>query len=215
MNDIQIQPGDALIIIDLQNDFMPGGALAVAEGDKIVKPIRKLAKQFHEAGAVVVMTQDWHPHNHKSFASTHGVDPFSTVSLTYGEQVAWPDHCVQGTEGGDFEQWAVDIMDFADLIVRKGTNPEIDSYSAFFENDHKTKTGLTGFLRDRGVTRCYFVGLAYDFCVGYSASDAKREGFEAIVVKDLTKAIGMPIAEDVTTIDNMESQFAHLGVEVA
>jgi nicotinamidase/pyrazinamidase len=216
---IQINKDDALIIIDPQNDFVPGGALAVAGGDEIMEPVHKLAEQFHNTGAVVVMTQDWHPANHKSFASTHDVAPFSSVELSYGAQVAWPDHCVQGTEGGDFHQDAIQTEDFADLIIRKGTNPEIDSYSAFYENDQTTSTGLAGYLRDKGVKRCFFVGLAYDFCVGYSALDARKEGFEAIVLKDLTRAINMPVESEggaaLGTVDVIEKKFDEAGVEVA
>lgn len=183
----KIKRGDALIIVDPQVDFCPGGALAVEGGDEIMTSISALAREFREAGAVVVITQDWHPANQISFASQHGAEPFSTKQVSYGEQTMWPDHCVQGTPGAEFHP-ALDAT-LAQVIIRKGTNPLIDSYSAFTENDGVTTTGLGGYLDAMDVTRCFFVGLAYDYCVGYSALDAADDGFDAVVVRDLTRAI--------------------------
>lgn len=172
----------ALIVIDVQNDFCPGGALAVPEGDGIVDGINALMGDFD----AVVLTQDWHPAGHSSFASTHGAPPMSMVEMPYGPQVLWPDHCIQGTAGAAFHpRLRVD----GDLIIRKGYNPAIDSYSAFFENDHTTPTGLEGYLRTRGISNLTMVGLALDFCVHYSAVDAAGLGFDVTVRTDLSRAI--------------------------
>ena len=211
-----IGPSDALVIVDPQNDFCPGGALAVAGGDEIMAPIAALARRFRAAGGLVVVTQDWHPKEHKSFASSHqGKQPFGTAQMPYGEQVLWPDHCVQASSGADFHPDLRGAVESAHLIVRKGYNPEVDSYSAFFENDKATSTGLGGWLRDKGISRCFFVGLAYDFCVGYSALDAARRlGLEAVVLKDLSRAIAMPAGEG-TTVEAIERSFADAGVAVA
>jgi nicotinamidase/pyrazinamidase len=177
---------DVLIVVDVQNDFCPGGRLAVPAGDEIVAPVSRLARRF----ANVVLTQDWHPQGHQSFASSHpGKRPFETVALDYGEQVLWPDHCVQGTPGAAFHA-ALDIAHAA-LVVRKGFRRAIDSYSAFQENDRTTPTGLAGYLRERGLRRAFFVGLAFDFCVRYSAEDAQREGFTAVVVEDACRGIDL------------------------
>jgi nicotinamidase/pyrazinamidase len=177
---------DALIVIDVQNDFCPGGALAVAEGDEIIRRINGLMGEF----ATVVLTQDWHPANHASFADNHpGAEPFTLIQMPYGPQVLWPTHCVQGSRGADFHR---DLRtDPAHLIVRKGFRPEIDSYSAFFENDHVTPTGLEGYLRSRGVTAVTLVGLATDYCVAYSALDAARLEFKATVLEGATRAIDL------------------------
>ena len=177
---------DALIVIDIQNDFCPGGALAVAGGDEILAPVNALL----EAYQVKVLTQDWHPAGHGSFASSHpGAAPFSVTTLPYGEQVLWPDHCVIGTKGADFHP---DLnTDAADLILRKGFRAGVDSYSAFFENDHETPTGLDGYLRTRGVSRLTLVGLATDFCVQYSALDAARLGYDVTVRDDACRAIDL------------------------
>jgi nicotinamidase/pyrazinamidase len=212
----EIGPGDALVIVDPQNDFCPGGALAVAGGDEIMAPVAALARRFRAAGGLVVVTQDWHPKQHGSFASSHeGGAPFATAQMPYGEQVLWPDHCVQGTAGADFHPDLAPALEAAHLIVRKGYNPEVDSYSAFFENDKTTATGLGGWLKEKGVRRCFFVGLAYDFCVAYSALDAaRRHGLEAVVLKDLTRAIAMPAGEG-TTVDVAEIGFREAGVSVA
>ena len=176
----------ALIVIDVQNDFCPGGALAVAEGDSVVPRINAM---MAEAGTVV-LTQDWHPAGHGSFASSHeGKAPMETITLPYGEQVLWPDHCVQGSTGATFHPGL--RTDPADLILRKGTNPAIDSYSAFFENDRSTPTGLDGWLRTRGITTVTLAGLATDFCVQFSALDAARLGFETEVALDACRGIDL------------------------
>ena len=205
-------PTDALIIIDPQNDFCPGGALAVAEGDAIMPGIATLASRF----AHVVVTQDWHPAGHSSFASSHpGAAPFATTTMPYGEQVLWPDHCIQGSHGAAFHPAISAALDRAQMILRKGHNPAIDSYSAFRENDRTTPTGLGGFLRDLGVARCVFVGLAYDFCVGWSALDAGANGFKAVVVKELARPIAMPLVGGRTTVDDIEDRFRVAGVALA
>lgn len=177
---------DALIVIDVQNDFCPGGALAVAEGDEIISQINGLMAEF----ATVVLTQDWHPANHASFAANHpGAAPFSLTQMPYGPQVLWPTHCVQGTEGAAFHKAL--RTDPAQLVIRKGFRPQIDSYSAFFENDRTTATGLEGYLRNRGVTSVTLVGLATDYCVAYSALDAARLGFKATVLEGACRAIDL------------------------
>lgn len=177
---------DALVVIDVQNDFCPGGALAVPGGDEIVPGINDLMADY----SAVVLTQDWHPAGHSSFASSHvGRAPYDVAQMPYGPQVLWPDHCVQGARGAVFHEGL--NTDRADLIIRKGFNPQIDSYSAFFENDHSTPTGLEGYLRIRGITRLTMVGLATDFCVNYSALDAARLGFEVRVHLELCRAIDL------------------------
>ncbi len=177
---------EALIVIDVQNDFCPGGALAVADGDAIIPRINAMMGDF----AVKVLTQDWHPVDHSSFAANHpGADPFSLIEMPYGSQVLWPIHCVQGTPGAEFH---ADLRtDPADLIIRKGFRSAIDSYSAFFENDHRTPTGLEGYLRTRGVTDLTLVGLATDFCVAYSAIDAAKLGFNVTVLEGACRAIDL------------------------
>ncbi|WP_298968587.1 bifunctional nicotinamidase/pyrazinamidase [uncultured Roseobacter sp.] len=176
----------ALIVIDLQTDFCPGGALAVPEGDAIVAPINAL---IAEAEAVI-LTQDWHPAGHSSFASSHdGKAPYDMIDMPYGPQVLWPDHCIQGSLGAQFHPEL--HVDRADLIIRKGYNPQIDSYSAFFENDHTTPTGLEGYLRTRGIDELLMVGLALDFCVNFSAVDAAKLGFKVRVREDLCRAIDL------------------------
>lgn len=176
----------ALIVIDLQNDFCPGGALAVPEGDQIVSEINALMAEY----PIVILTQDWHPAGHSSFASSHdGKSPYDLIDMPYGPQVLWPDHCIQGSIGAQFH--ADLTTDRADLIIRKGFNPQIDSYSAFFENDRKTPTGLEGYLRTRGITDLTLVGLATDFCVNFSAVDAARLGFAVTVRQDLCRAIDL------------------------
>jgi nicotinamidase/pyrazinamidase len=177
-----------LIVIDAQNDFCPGGALAVPAGDEVMPLINQLADRFEH----VVLTQDWHPRDQISFASMHGVAPFSTILTPYGEQVAWPDHCVQATPGAAFHPLIeTGAAVRAQLILRKGYNRSVDSYSAFFENDRTTSTGLAGYLQERGLRRCVFVGLALDFCVRFSAEDAIGQGFEAVVITAATRAIDM------------------------
>ena len=175
-----------LIVVDVQNDFCPGGALAVPRGNEIIPIVNSLAARFRN----VVLTQDWHPRGHSSFASSHpGKKPFETVTADYGTQVLWPDHCVQNTRGAAFHK-ALDIPHAA-LIVRKGMHSAIDSYSTFYENDRKTPTGLIGYLRERGLTRLFLAGLAFDFCVRYSAEDARRAGFDAFVVEDACRGIDL------------------------
>lgn len=174
----------ALIVIDVQNDFCPGGSLAVSGGDEIVAGINAMMDSF----PAVILTQDWHPASHSSFASQHdGMDPMTLIDMPYGPQVLWPDHCIQGSTGAQFHP---DLTtDRADLIIRKGYNPAIDSYSAFFENDHTTPTGLEGYLRTRGVKNVTLVGLALDFCVNYSAVDAAKLGFNVTVTQEMCRAI--------------------------
>lgn len=177
---------DALIVIDVQNDFCPGGALAVEGGDAVVPLVNALLPEF----AVKVLTQDWHPADHTSFAANHpGAAPFSTLEMPYGSQVLWPSHCVQGTPGAAFHPGL--NTDAADLILRKGFRAAIDSYSAFFENDRSTPTGLEGYLRSRGVSRLVFTGLATDYCVAWSALDAARLGFAVEVVEAACRAIDL------------------------
>ena len=176
----------ALIVIDVQNDFCPGGALAVADGDQIVRGINALMADFD----AVILTQDWHPAGHSSFASSHGgAAPFGTVQMPYGPQVLWPDHCIQGTQGGAFHPDLNTAR--ADMIVRKGYTPAIDSYSAFFENDHETPTGLHGYLQTRGIDQLTLVGLATDFCVHFSAVDAAALGYRVTVRQGLCRAIDL------------------------
>ena len=174
----------ALLVIDVQNDFCPGGALAVPEGDEIVHSVNLLMASYD----AVVLTQDWHPAGHSSFASSHdGKTPYDLVEMPYGPQVLWPDHCIQGSVGAQFHP---DLQtDRADLVIRKGYNPAIDSYSALFENDHETPTGLEGYLRTRGIKSLTMVGLALDFCVNFSAVDAANLGFKVTVREDLCRAI--------------------------
>lgn len=181
----------ALIVIDMQNDFCPGGALAVAGGDQIVAPINDMMRDYD----AVVLTQDWHPADHSSFAENHrDAQPFSVTQMPYGPQVLWPRHCVIGSEGADFHSGL--RLDRADLVIRKGFRRQIDSYSAFFENDHETTTGLAGYLRERGLTDLTLVGLAHDFCVAWSAIDAARLGFTVRVVESATRAIDLNGSRD-------------------
>ena len=177
---------DVLIVTDQQRDFCPGGALAVPEGDAIMPAINRLARRF----AHVVITQDWHPPGHMSFASAHaGKNPFETIEVGYGPQTLWPDHCVQNTPGAAFHP-ELDVP-HAELVIRKGYHPGIDSYSAFRENDRKTPTGLAGYLRERGFTRATLCGLATDFCVFFSAMDAREAGFEATIVLEASRGIDL------------------------
>lgn len=181
-----ISPRTALLVIDVQNDFIPGGQLAVPEGDRIVPLINRLAEQFKQ----VVIAQDWHPAGHASFASSHpGRQPYEVIQLPYGEQTLWPDHCIQGSRGADFHSGL--NLPHAQLIIRKGCNPDIDSYSAFLEADRATTTGLAGYLKERGIDTVYMVGLALDFCVMFSALDARAAGFNTFVVLDACRAIDM------------------------
>ena len=182
----KIDAQSVLVAVDLQYDFMPGGALAVARGDEAVPAVNRLAPRF----ANVVLTQDWHPPGHASFATSHpGKKPFDTTRLAYGEQVLWPDHCVQNTRGADLHR---DLnVPHAQLVIRKGYHTGVDSYSTFYEADRKTPTGLVGYLMQRGLARVFLAGLATDFCVAWSAVDAAREGFETWVVEDACRAIDL------------------------
>src|SRR6267142_1761969 len=181
---LALRDSDVFVVVDVQNCFVPGGSLAVKGGDEIVPLVNRLAKRFRH----VVLTQDWHTADHVSFASQHaGKKPFDTVVLPYGSQVLWPDHCVQGTEGAMLHK-SLDIP-HAELILRKGYRRDVDSYSAFLEADKKTQTGLGGYLKQRGLKRVFLAGLATDFCVAWSALDARRQGFEALVVEDACRGI--------------------------
>jgi len=202
-----IQPRDALLVIDVQNDFCPavdgvGGALAVAGAHEIVPIINALGRRF----AHVLLTQDWHPRRHISFASSHaGKQPYEQTEAEYGPQALWPDHCVQGSAGAALHP-GLDLP-HAELVLRKGFRREIDSYSAFLENDHVTPTGLAGYLRERGLTRLFLCGLAYDFCVRFSAVDGAALGFECMVVEDATRAVGLP-----GSLEEAKEAFAVAGV---
>ena len=183
---MQLTPTDCLLVIDVQNDFLPGGALAVPDGDQVIPVVNRLAKAFGR----VVLTQDWHPREHVSFAANHaGTQPFGTIELPYGQQVLWPVHCVQHSTGAALAD-GLDVP-HAQLIVRKGYHPHIDSYSAFFEADRKTPTGLLGYLRELGMQRVFCVGLATDFCVAWSALDARAAGLEVAVIEDACRAIDL------------------------
>lgn len=200
---METTPNDALVIIDLQIDFCPGGALAVEGGNQIVPLINRLAKRFDH----VIATQDWHPHGHISFASTHGKHPFGeTTQAAYGIQALWPDHCVQGTRGAELHPEL--NVDNIELLLRKGFRKDIDSYSAFLENDHVTATGFAGYLRERAISRLFFVGLAFDYCVGSSAEDGAELGFDCYVVEDATRGI------DLHTMKAMEERLRVAGVEI-
>lgn len=184
IGEIEIGSSDILLVVDIQNDFCEGGALAVPGADEIVQPINEVASKFRH----VVLTQDWHPGGHRSFASAHrGRQPFEMIEVAYGQQILWPDHCVQGTRGAEFHS-ALRIP-HAELILRKGCHPDIDSYSAFVENDRTTRTGLAGYLSERGFNRVFLAGLALDFCVRYSAEDAHRSALRVVVLEDVCRAI--------------------------
>jgi nicotinamidase/pyrazinamidase len=201
---MQIDSQDVLLVIDVQNDFCPGGALAVADGDAVIDVIHRVAPRFEH----IVLTQDWHPAGHSSFASSYaGKKPFEPIELSYGAQTLWPDHCMQQTHGAEFHPRL--HLPQAELILRKGFRPEIDSYSAFFENDRVTPTGLAGYLRERNLTRVFLAGLAYDFCVGYSALDARRVGLPAVVIRDACRAIDLN-----GSVTRIEAEFSQAGVTV-
>jgi len=201
-----MQPGNdsVLIVIDVQNDFLPGGALAVANGDEIIAPINVLARRFSH----VVLTQDWHPENHISFASSHpGKQPFDVIELPYGRQILWPDHCIQGSEGAQLSV-GLDIP-HAEMILRKGFHSDTDSYSAFAEADGATRTGLAGYLRERGIRQVFCVGLATDFCVSWTALDARAAGFETLIIEDACRAINTN-----GSLDEERRQWREGGIEV-
>lgn len=196
---------EALIVIDLQNDFCPGGALAVAGGDEIVPLVNDLIRHAEH----VILTQDWHPAGHSSFASSHpGSQPFTQIDMPYGKQTLWPDHCIQGSIGSDFHSGLAWTK--TEMVIRKGYRPGIDSYSAFFENDHVTPTGLGGYLRERGIGAITLVGLATDFCVAYSALDAIRQGFAATVRLDACRGIDLN-----GSVEHMIGQMRDAGVVLA
>jgi nicotinamidase/pyrazinamidase len=183
---VRVSDDDLLLIIDVQNDFCAGGALAVTDGDAVVPVINRLAERFDH----VVLTQDWHPPGHSSFATSHpGSAAFDVISMSYGQQTLWPDHCLQGTPGAAFHPQLATAR--AELVIRKGFRPAIDSYSAFYENDRRTPTGLAGYLRERGLQRIFLVGLATDFCVYYSAVDARRLGFTTVLIEAGCRAIDL------------------------
>jgi nicotinamidase/pyrazinamidase len=179
-------PRDALVVVDVQNDFCPGGRLAVQKGDEVVPIVNELARRFEN----VVLTQDWHPSGHSSFATSHpGTKPFDSIKLPYGEQVLWPDHCVQGSDGATLHKDLA--IPHAQLVVRKGWRKDVDSYSAFVEADRKSRTGLEGYLDELGVERVIVCGLATDFCVAWTALDACKLGFDCAVIEDACRAIDM------------------------
>ena len=183
--------GTALIIIDVQNDFCPGGALEVKDGEKIIEPINSAQDKFE----TIILTQDWHPKDHSSFASNNSAEVYSKIEMDYGSQILWPDHCIQGSIGANFHKNL--NTNNSNLILRKGCNPKIDSYSAFFENDKNTTTGLEGYLKKKEIKRLYLCGLAFDYCVFYSALDGVNLGFEVFVFQDLTKAIKLNNSEKI------------------
>lgn len=199
---IELTPNDALLVIDVQNDFMPGGALAVAKGNEVVPIINAVARRFDH----VILTQDWHPHGHISFATTHNKQPFEVTDVHYGPQTLWPEHSVQHTEGAAFHPHL--SIPHAELILRKGFRRHIDSYSAFLENDHFTPTGLAGYLRERGLTRLFLCGLAYDFCVRHSAIDGTALGFECLVVEDAARPVALP-----GSVEDTNSAFAAKNIQ--
>jgi nicotinamidase/pyrazinamidase len=180
---IKVGASDALLVIDVQNCFIPGGTLPVPKGEEVVPLINELAGRF----SCVVMTQDWHPAGHISFASTHGKEPFSVIDMPYGKQVMWPDHCIQGTD--DAKLHAELDLTKANLILRKGFNPKVDGYSAFYDNDKKSTTGLAGYFKARGIKRVFVCGLATDFCVMWSSVDARKDGFQVVVLEDASRGI--------------------------
>jgi len=204
---------DVLLVVDIQNDFCAGGALEVPGAEEIIPVVNLLAKQFQN----VVLTQDWHPRDHESFASAHpGRRPYETIQVPYGLQILWPDHCVQGTRGAEFHR---DLqIAHAELILRKGYRRDIDSYSTFYENDRKTPTGLSGYLKERELSRLYLAGLAFDFCVRYSAEDAHSEGFAVTVIEDACGAIDLQgsaaqTRRSLKKLGVMVSSAAELGVK--
>lgn len=201
---MRINALDVLIVTDVQNDFCPGGALAVAEGDAVIEVIHRIAPLFKH----LLLIQDWHPAGHSSFATSHpGKMPFEQIELSYGLQTLWPEHCIQNSKGAEFHPEL--HLPQAELILRKGFNQQIDSYSAFFENDRTTPTGLAGYLEERDLTRVFFAGLAYDYCVGYSALDARRLGLPAFVLRDACRAIDLN-----GSVAKIEAEFARTGVSV-
>ncbi len=201
---MQVTSQDVLLVVDVQNDFCPGGALEVKNGGEVIAPIHRIAPQFEN----IVLTQDWHPIDHTSFAANHpNKRPYESIQVTYGMQTLWPVHCVQNTAGAQFHPSLQ--LPQAQLILRKGFHLQIDSYSAFFENDRVTPTGLAGYLRERGLKRIFLAGLAYDYCVAYSALDARRLNLPAVVIRDACRAIDLD-----GSVARIEAEFAQTGVEV-
>ena len=196
---------DVLLVIDVQNDFCKGGSLEVPRGDEVVSVINNVSSRFQHA----IVTQDWHPDGHTSFASQHaGAEPFQTIDLDYGEQVLWPDHCIQHSAGADFHDKLA--VANCELIIRKGYRRTIDSYSAFFENDRQTSTGLTGYLRERGLNRLFVTGLATDYCVRYSAVDGRAQGFDVVLLEDACRGI-----DNNGSMADAMREMAEVGVELA
>jgi nicotinamidase/pyrazinamidase len=200
---LKIGDSDAFLVIDVQNDFCPGGSLAISNGNEVVPIINRLAERFRH----VILTQDWHPTGHESFASSHaGKSVYDSFEAPYGPQTLWPDHCVQGTNGAEFHK---DLnLSKAELILRKGFRRNIDSYSAFRENDHLTSTGLAGYLQERGFRRVFLAGLAYDYCVRFSAIDGKAAGFDSFVIEDACRSVGLADSVEATNLD-----FARVGIQ--
>jgi nicotinamidase/pyrazinamidase len=205
---IQLEETDFLLVLDVQNDFCTGGALPVPDGESIVPLVNRLADMFRHVG----FTQDWHPRGHMSFVSSHpGHEPFDVIGVSYGDQILWPDHCVAGTKGAEFHPELHTAR--AQIVIRKGFHVGIDSYSAFYENDHQTRTGLTGYLRDRGFHRVILAGLATDFCVLYTALDARRDGFETVVVDDAVRGIDIQGSLDEAWTKMAEANVTRVSVE--
>ncbi len=191
LDQLTLQRGDALLVVDIQHDFLSGGALATQNGESIIPGVNRMIKKAKEAGLPIVLTQDWHPEDHLSFASQHpGKQPFDAYEAVGLGPVLWPDHCVQGSYGSEFSE-NLNTQD-ANAVIRKGYNRSIDSYSGFLENDHRTETGLAGYLKDKGVKRTLIGGLAYDYCVYFTASDGAMKGFEVVIFPDLTQPVGAP-----------------------
>ena len=202
---MQITAEDVLLVVDIQNDFCAGGALSVPDGDAVIEPIHHIAPFFEH----IILTQDWHPADHSCFAANHpGKKPYDKIMLDYGEQRLWPTHCVQGTHGAQFHPKL--HLSEAELVVRKGYRTAIDSYSAFYENDRTTLTGLSAYLRERSLKRVFLAGLAYDYCVAYSALDARRLRMPAVVIRDACRAINLN-----GSLDRMELEFNRTGVIIA
>lgn len=201
---MQLTAQDVFLVVDIQNDFCPGGALPVKHGDEVIDPIHRLASRFQH----IILTQDWHPANHASFATNHSdKQPYDSIQLAYGQQTLWPTHCVQDTPGAAFHP-ALHLPQ-AELILRKGFHANIDSYSAFYENDRVTPTGLASYLRERGLKRVFLAGLAYDYCVAFSALDARRLRMPVVVIRDACRAIDLN-----GTAARMEDEFEKEGVQV-
>lgn len=205
LDSVTLQKGDALIVVDMQNDFMPGGALAVDEGDAFIDGVNRLMKAFKERELPIVLTQDWHTPDHRSFASQHaGKEPFDPHEEPGIGPVLWPDHCVQGSEGAEFHH-DLDIR-FAETIVRKGYRSKVDSYSGFLENDHETETGLDGYLKGRNVKRLFVCGLAADYCTYFTAADGAEKGYTVHYLSDLTNPVGSPPDSVKTAVQDMQSK---------